>query len=155
MVGVVIHLEDRWNYTQSDRDMDIMQMFQETVKGLGVDLFVIVDRTTDGMVHKLPTASDIEYASFGTLTEALQNYPDYERIYFEHPNAVFVESIALDELVHPADNVLYIFGGDETGLSITRLGSNEQMVSINISRYILWSIVAMTIALYDRFVRIG
>ena len=151
MIGIVICLEDRWNYTQSDRDIDIMQMYQETIKAFGVNLFLIVDKTTNGMVHKFPF--DIECASYKTLDEILGRYPNYVKLYFEHPNAISVDYITLDKLVHPKDNVLYIFGGDENGLNITKLKDNEKMTSINVSNYILWSIIAMTIALYDRYVK--
>jgi len=151
MVGVIIQLEDAWNYTQSDRDIEIMQMYHETAKGLNIDLFIIIDKTTKGMVNKFP--ADLKCETYKTLDEALKKYPKYTKLYFEHPNAVSTKSITLDELTHPKDNVLYIFGGDEEGLNITKLRKDEKMVSINVSTYILWSIVAMTIALYDRHIK--
>ncbi|PIU28728.1 hypothetical protein COT08_00580 [Candidatus Woesebacteria bacterium CG07_land_8_20_14_0_80_44_9] len=157
MIGVVIHLEDRWNYAQSDRDIEIMQMFHESAKGLNVDLFIVIDKTTEGMVYKLPV--DIKCEVYKTLDEALQNYPDYTKLYFEHTNAISagIEHISLDELIHPKDNILYIFGGDEKGLNFSdiKLGKNDKIISILISRYILWTIVAMTIALYDRYIKLS
>jgi hypothetical protein len=152
MIGVVIHLEDRWNYVQSDRDIEIMQMYHESAKGLNANLFIVIDKTTDGMVYKLPT--DIKCEVYKTLDEALENYPDYTKLYFEHPNAISIDYITLDELIHPQDNVLYIFGGDENGLNITSLKANEQLIAINISKYILWSIVAMSIVMYDRYIKV-
>lgn len=154
MIGVVIHLEDRWNYTQSDRDIEIMQMYHESAKGLNVDLFIVIDATTEGMVYKLPV--DIKCETYKTLDEALKKYPKYTKLYFEHPNAIPPgKFITLDELKHPKNNVLYIFGGDVGGLNFSeiKLGKEDKIVSINVSHYILWQIVAMTIALYDRHIK--
>ena len=152
MIGVVVHLEDKWNYTQSDRDIDILQMFEETVKALGVDTFIIIDKTTEGMVHKF-IGVDITYAKYKTLDEVLAAYPGATKFYFEHKRAIPAETkyITLDELVHPLDNVLYIFGGDEIGLDLSNV--DEIVVSIEVSHYILWSIVAMSLALYDRYIK--
>jgi len=156
MIGIVIHLEDRWNYTQSDRDIEIMQMFHESAKGLNANLFIVIDKTTKGMVYKLP--ADIKCETYKTLEKALQNYPGYTKLYFEHPNAIPPEAkyITLDKLAHPKDNVLYIFGGDEAGLNFPglKLGKKDKIVTIDITRVILWQIVAMTIALYDRCIKI-
>lgn len=156
MIGVVIHLEDRWNYTQSDRDIEIMQMFHESAKGLNVNLFIVIDKTTDGIVYKLPT--DIKCEVYKTLDEALQNYLDYTKLYFEHINAIPPETkyITLNKLAHPKDNVLYIFGGDEAGLNFSglKLGKKDKIITIDITRMILWQIVAMTIAMYDRYLKI-
>ena len=152
MVGVVVHLEDKWNYTQSDRDIDILQMYEETVKALGVDTFIIIDKTTDGMVHNFGSI-DITYAKYNTLEEALAAHPSATKFYFEHKRAIPVETkyITLDELVHPLDNVLYIFGGDEIGLDLSNVDGT--IVSIEVSHYILWSIVAMSLVLYDRYIK--
>ena len=152
MVGVVVHLEDKWNYTQSDRDIDILQMFEETVKALGVDTFIIIDKTTDGMVHNFGSI-DITYAKYGTLDEALAAYPDVNKFYFEHTRSIPAETkyITLDELAHPVDNVLYIFGGDEQSLNLHNIEGT--VVSIEVSHYILWSIVAMSLVLYDRYIK--
>ena len=152
MIGVVVHLEDKWNCTQSDRDIDILQMFEETVKALGVDTFIIIDKTTDGMVHNFGSI-DITYAKYNTLDEALAAYPDATKFYFEHKRAIPTETkyMTLDELVHPLDNVLYIFGGDEVGLDLSSIDGT--VVSIEVSHYILWSIVAMSLVLYDRYIK--
>ena len=153
MVGVVVHLEDRWNYTQSDRDMDVMQMYEESAKALGADLFVVIDKTTDGMIHRFP--ADIKYASYGSLSEALKAYPAATKLYFEHVDAIpaRIQYVALHDLVHPEGDVLYLFGGDEAGLGDLGelvLGEGDAVVSIDVTTYIFWAIVAMTVALYDR-----
>ena len=150
MIGVVVHLEDKWNYTQSDRDIDILQMFEETVKALGVDTFIIIDKTTEGMVHNFGSI-DIAYAKYNTLNEALAACPNTTKFYFEHKRAIPAEYITLDELIHPQDNVLYIFGGDEIGLDLSNVDGT--VVSIEVSHYILWSIVALSLVLYDRYIK--
>lgn len=156
MIGIVIHLEDRWNYAQSDRDIDILQMYEETVKALGADTFIIIDKTTEGMLHKF-IGVDISYVKYKSMSELFQAYPDTTKIYFEHKNAIpaGTEYISLDKLTHPVDNVLYIFGGDETGLDFGEIELNEgdKIVNIDISKYILWTIVAATIVMYDRCIK--
>lgn len=155
-VGVIVALEDSWNYTQSDRDIDIMQMYKETVKALNVDAFIIIDQTSSGMVHN-HTDLDIKCETYKTLDEALKNYPDYTKFYFEHPNALPPgKYITLDKVKHPKNNVLYIFGGDVTGLNFSKLKlkNRDRVVSIDVSGYILWAIVAMTMALYDRHIKL-
>lgn len=154
MIGIVIHLEDRWNYTYGDRDIDVLQMYEETVKAFGVDTFIIVDKTTGGMLHKF-IGVDITYAKYKTLSEALQAYPNATKFYFEHVNSIPAETqyISLDKLIHPKDNVLYIFGGDETGLNFAEieLTEDDKIVNIDFTKYILWTIVAATIVMYDRY----
>ncbi len=158
MIGIVIHLEDRWNYVQSDRDIDIMQMFQETISAFGADTFIIVDKTTEGMVHT-SYRLDLSQVVFKTLNEVLRAYPDATKLYFEHTNAILdeISYTTLEELVHPKDNVLYIFGGDEHGLDLANidLTGDNKVVSILVPKQILWTIVAMTIALYDRLKKVG
>lgn len=155
-IGVIVFLNDSWNYTQSDRDIDIMQMYKETVKGLNANIFIIIDNTTSGMVHR---HSDLELKceTYKTLGEALGRYPKFTKFYFEHPNAIpDANHTTLEKLEHPKDDVLYVFGSDVGGLNVSdlKLGKNDKVVSINVSRYILWAIVAMTMALYDRHVKL-
>jgi len=156
MIGIIIHLEDRWNYTQSDRDIDVLQMYQETVRAFNVDTLIIIDKTTEGIVHKF-IGVDTVYATYKTLKEALHAYPDVTKIYFEHENAIpaGTEYSPLNDLIHPKDNVLYIFGGDEQGLNLVEipLEKDDKIVSIQFTKYILWSIVSMTTVLYDRYLK--
>lgn len=153
MIGVVVHLEDRWNYTQSDRDIDVMQMYQESIRALGADLLIIVDKTTEGMFHKLA----LDQVAYKSLADVLADYPDATKLYFEHINAIpaGTEYISLDELVHPKENVLYIFGGDVNGLNFAeiQLKENDKIVSIVFTKYILWSITSATIVMYDRYMK--
>ena len=158
MIGIVVHLEDRWNYTQSDRDIDVVQMYEETVKALNADTFIIVDKTTGGMLHNFESI-DITYGKYGTLAEVLAAYPDATKLYFEHTNGIpaGAEYMSLDELAHPPDNVLYIVGGDECGLNFGEiaLGENDKIVSILVSKYILWTLATITMVMYDRHMKVS
>ena len=151
MIGVVIHLEDRWNYVQSDRDIEIMQMYHESAKAFNVNLFIVIDKTTEGNVYRFPV--DITCEVYKTLKEALEKYSDYTKLYFEQARAISGEYTSLDNLVHPKDNVLYIFGGDERGLQLADvvLSGNDKIVSVDFTSFVLWSITAITIVLYDRY----
>ena len=153
MIGVVIHIEDCWNYTQSDRDIDILQIYQETAKFLGADLFVIVDKTTEG-VFSTSRRPDLEYATYNSIGEVISAYPDMAKLYFEHIRTIplDVKYVSLSDLIHPKDNVLYVFGGDDQGLNFAEipLGENDQAVTILVPDAILWVIVAMTIVFTDR-----
>ena len=153
MIGVVIYLEDKWNYTQSDRDIDILQMYQETLAAFGVDKLFIIDKTTNGIVHRT-FRLDLPQVIYKSLSEILSEYPNHIKIYFEHKNAIpnNIEYISLSNLIHPEIDVLYVFGGDEGGIRFNdiQMGINDKIVMIDSPDFILWSIVAIAITMYDR-----
>jgi hypothetical protein len=157
MIGVVVHLEDRWNYTQSDRDIDVAQMYRETIKAFGADTFIIIDLTTEGLFYKHSDAA-IAFASYKSLNDALSAYPDTVKFFFEHPDSIPAGTnyITLDNLVHPVDNVLYVFGGDQTSLNFSTIpiGANDKIVAITISKYVLWGLAAVATAMYDRYLKV-
>jgi len=154
-VGVVVHLDDYWNYTQSDRDIDIMQLYTETIKALNADIFIIIDQTEKGMVHK-HNSLDIKCETYKSLPEALKKYSKFTKLYFEHSNALSEKKYTtLEKLKHPKSDCLYIFGSDIKGLNFSniKLGKNDKIITIEVSKYILWTVVATSLALYDRSIK--
>jgi len=51
MLGIVCAIEDQWNYTLTDRDIDVLQMYSESAGILGADFLAVIDRTSVGIFH--------------------------------------------------------------------------------------------------------
>jgi hypothetical protein len=158
MIAVLFHLEDHWNYTQSDRDIDILQMYDETLRAFEVNLMLLVDKTTEGNVHTRIHGTTPAIEVHKDINSALDKYQKLKRVFFEHTNVITnlnLDYITLDKLKHPKDDVLYVFGGDETSLNFKeiKLREKDEIVNINISKYILWTIVAISVVLSDRYLK--
>lgn len=150
MLGIVCVIEDQWNYTLTDRDMDVIQMYSESAGILGADFLAIIDRTTPGIYHNGDN-DRIPFSVFKTYDELFEEYPHYTRVFFSQKyKADGYHLVDLNDMAHPHD-ALYIFGGDGGGLCLKsmEIRSRDIIATIPLPGD-LWQIACVSIVLYDR-----
>jgi hypothetical protein len=147
MIGIIAHWE-----TLEETEY-LKHIWTETVKPLYATHLYFVDKEGNA-----PKEVDLEltYKTFPTLLDAINEHPEATLIYLEAERNIpnWIDYTYLKDFVHPAEDVIYVFGPDSGGLPLEKLEKDSKIVTIKTFHdFAIWQIVAIGITLYDRMVK--
>lgn len=134
MVGLIAHYEFKAGTNGVGKAIWLRDILY-VAEAFGVEQVVLVDGEFDFTANQPKTCE--------TLQEALQEFQGCEHVYLNPEGGTL-----LKDFVHPADDVVYIVGGDYSALDVPP-GATSVHIETVVPRE-LYATTAAGIVLYDR-----
>lgn len=156
-VAVAFYFEDLMKNVSSGIPEATIFRWRQNAKAFGVKHLMMIDVTTYkiGQYHQNPDG-EVIFERFNDLSEIEKNYPDHELVLLETPNTLEAKNIKyeyLDKFIHP-EKAIYVVGGDSGNSDMISGRENKKWVVIpSTFDQPIWSDTAVTIALYDRYIK--
>jgi hypothetical protein len=129
----------------------------QNIKAFGVDRLIIIDNTefklSNYYTHR---DSTFLFEKYNTLEECLEIHSGEMWVVLEALQTFIVHNIeptSIQNLTHPIDNVMYLFGPDFGSISYESI-LNKKMAYITMNdNHPLYAISACSVVLHDRLVK--
>lgn len=154
---IAFYFEDLMKSVSSGIPDATMFRWRQNAKAFGVTKMCMIDITTFqiGQYYQNSDA-EITFERYQSLSEVETKYPQYQTVALETPNTLKQKSIKyqyLPAFKHP-DKALYVVGADTGPSDLTEGRKDKKWVVIPSDfNQAIWAETAMSIVLYDRYLK--
>ncbi len=159
MVSVVFHFTDLDPMHGLGSQKNYIKEWIYNAMVFGCDKVIMID-STDLKIGKYYThySSDIGYEYYESLIDMKLVYPQNEFVWIflesEHILSDEIKDVVdLNDLIHPINNVLYVFGPDFSSIEYSDYYNSKFVFFRTCKNKPLYSIPSSAIVLYDRFLK--
>jgi len=156
-IKIAFYFEDLMKNVSSGIPEATIFRWRQNAKALGVTHLLMIDITTYqiGQYHNNPDG-EVIFERYQNLSQIEKKYPNFKMVILETPNTLEAKKIKyqhLPEFKHPK-KAIYVVGPDSEPVDLTQGKRDNKFVVIPSDyRNAIWAETAISIALYDRFVK--